>query len=206
MTKYTLLFWILCVNQLQGQELKFSPELLSGHRSLSYAHLVKYSFCENITVDNLTLYDSEYTSDVNNFFFIRNSVSLKLIKGFSMNASIGLKNPGSFVSVLMNYQYSNDHLFLRFSVGSNYHLGFTLEQSLILNYSPEISPKISGYFNLFLLTEHNRREILRGIQQVRIGLKQKMIAYGIGANLDQFSNSTRALFNLGLFIKFNFSG
>lgn len=188
----------------QGQELFFEPEMLAGHRSLTHLHLVKYNFNNRVSVNNLTLFDTEYSTNSNNIFFIRNTISYNLRNGIIANTAIGVKNPGHFATVSLQYKYSIEQLSVSYSVGTTYQKGFTLEQSLITSYTPKISKNLKAYFNLLAIANINTKEYQRGLQQLRIGLINKSTKYGLGVNLDQFNNATKTLFNIGLFIKHNF--
>lgn len=199
-----IIFCILFANSSRGQELNYNPELLLGNRSLTYLHLIKYNFNDKLSVNNLTLFDTEYKSDGNNIYYIRNMVSYRFYKGFSINTAIGMKNPGNFATISIQYQYSKNDFLVSYSAGSTYQNGFTLEQSLALNYTPEISEKLKAYFNFLAIANLNQEEYQRGLQQFRIGLKSRKLMYGLGVNFDQFDDGTNTLENIGIFVKHNF--
>ncbi|RAJ20035.1 hypothetical protein LX77_03249 [Gelidibacter algens] len=194
---------MFCTNVSRGQELNYTPEILLGHRSLTYLHVVKYNVNDKFTVNNLVLFDAEYETEVNNIYFIRNMASYKFNKVFSVNTAIGIKNPGKFATMSVQYQYYKTDVSISFSAGPTYQNGFTLEQSLVVNYTPEISKNWKVYFNLLAIANLNLDEYQRGLQQLRMGLKNKTIMFGLGANFDQFNNASKKLMNMGLFIKYN---
>ena len=93
---------------------------------------------------------------------------------------------------------------MSYSIGSTYQNGFTLEQTLNLNYTPYLTAKINIYINLFVVINTNLKELDRGIQQLRIGIKKEKLKTGIAVNIDQFTKAKKTLENFGLFIKYDF--
>ena len=187
-----------------AQSVGFSPEMVLGHRSLSYQHFVSYSFSEKWSVNNVSYFDTEYNNETNDIFFIRNMLSYSFNKHFKANAAIGVKNPGAFATITSQYQYSASSFKINYAIGSTYQNGFTLEQTLILNYTPALSSSIKAYLNLFVVVNTDLKILNRGIQQLRIGLKKEKFITGIAVNLDQFTKAEKTLNNYGLFIKYNF--
>ena len=187
-----------------AQSVGFSPEMVLGHRSLSYQHFVSYSFSEKWSVNNVSYFDTEYNNETNDIFFIRNMLSYSFNKHFKVNAAIGVKNPGAFATITSQYQYSASSFKINYAIGSTYQNGFTLEQTLILNYTPALSSSIKAYLNLFVVVNTDLKILNRGIQQLRIGLKKEKFITGIAVNLDQFTKAEKILENYGLFIKYNF--
>jgi|GEM_PF-438170 len=203
--KILLLFSVL-VTQLSvhAQQLLYTPEILLGHRSLSYLHGVQYGIASKWAVSNVTFLDTEYHSDKNNIFFIRNAVSYSTSRALSFHVGLGLKNPGSFASIWGQYKFSTPSIHLQYSVGTTYQHKLTLEQSLQLEYLPRLGTTLKGYFKVQATANLTRDEYQRGFQYIRMGIKSLKSTYGIAANLDQFNNSTKTLENLGLFFKYNF--
>lgn len=199
---FPILAFVLSATISSGQELFFAPEMLFGNRSHTYLHLVKYQFNERWSVNNLTQFDTEYTTDANNIFFIRNTATYRLSSTLFANASVGVKSPGHFATASLQYRYSKKNFSASYSAGSTYQKGFTFEQSLVVHYSPQISKGLKAYFNLLAIANVSFYEYQRGLQQLRLGLVSNKIAYGIGLNLDQFNNASKTLSNIGLFIKY----
>ncbi|MCK0107896.1 hypothetical protein MWU58_01190 [Flavobacteriaceae bacterium S0825] len=187
-----------------AQSVSFSPEIVIGNRSAVYQHFVGYKFNNSWSINNVSLFDTEYINNKNNMFFIRNMLSYNLNKNFKANAAIGLKNPGAFATLTSQYQYNTPNFKISYAIGSTYQNGFTLEQTLILNYTPKLSKTIQGYINLFAVVNTNLKVLDRGIQQLRIGIKKEKLITGIAANLDQFNKAEKTLENFGVFIKYNF--
>lgn len=187
-----------------AQSVDFLPEMVLGHRSLSYQHFVSHSFDEKWSVNNVSLFDTEYNNDTNNIFFIRNMLSYKFNKNFKANAAIGIKNPGAFVTISSQYQYKTPFFKISYAIGSTFQNKFTLEQTLLLNYTPTLSKRIRAYLNLFVIANTNLKILNRGIQQLRIGIKKEKLMTGIAVNLDQFTKSELTFMNYGFFIKRNF--
>lgn len=187
-----------------AQNINVSPEIVLGNRSAAYQHFIGYQFDASWSINNVVLFDSEYTHDTNNIFFIRNMLSYNLNSHFKVNAAFGIKNPGTFTSLTTQYQYTKTQFKLTYAIGSTYQNGFTLEQNLILNYTPTLSNAFQGYINLFAVVNANFKELDRGIQQLRIGLKKAQLIAGIAVNLDQFTKGKNTLENFGVFIKYNF--
>lgn len=197
----TLIFATLASN---AQSVGFSPEMVLGHRSLSYQHFVSYSFDEKWSVNNVSFFDTEYNNETNDIFFIRNMLSYNINKHFKANAAIGIKSPGAFATITSQYQYTVSSFKISYAIGSTYQNGFTLEQTLILNYIPTLSKNIKAYLNLFAVVNTDLKILNRGIQQFRVGLKKEKFITGIAVNLDQFTKAEKTLENYGFFIKYNF--
>ncbi len=197
----TLIFAALASN---AQNVGFSPEMVLGHRSLSYQHFVSHSFDEKWSVNNVSSFDTEYNNETNNIFFIRNTLSYSFNKRFKVNAAIGVKNPGAFATIAYQYQYKVPSFKLSYAIGSSYQKSFTLDQTLIVNYTPSLSKNIKAYVNLFAVVNTNLKILDRGIQQLRIGIKKEKFTTGIAVNLDQFTKAETTLNNYGIFIKTTF--
>jgi hypothetical protein len=189
---------------LAAQSINFLPEMVLGNRSLSYQHFIGYNINNSWSVNNITLFDSEYIDDKNNIFFIRNMLSYNLNEHFKANVAIGIKNPGAFATLTSQYQYISSRFKLSYSIGSTYQNGFTLEQTLVMNYTPNLTEKIQAYVNLFAVLNTNLKVLDRGIQQLRIGTKKENFITGIAINFDQFTKAEKTLENFGLFLKCNF--
>jgi len=187
-----------------AQGVNFYPELTVGNRSISYQHIIGYKFNDNWSINNVSLFDTEYTNDKNNIFFIRNMLSYNVNKHFKINVSLGVKNPGAFTTLTTQYQYTSSSIKLSYAIGSTYQNGFTLEQTLTMNYTPSLTKNIQAYINLFVVVNTNLKELDRGIQQLRLGIKKEKLITGIATNLDQFTKAEKTLENFGVFIKYNF--
>ena len=197
----TLLFTTLASN---AQSVGFSPEMILGHRSVFYQHYINHKFNEKWSVNNVSLFDTEYHNDANNMLFIRNMLSYNINKYFNVNAGIGVKNPGAFATITSQYQYSVSSFKISYAIGSTYQKGFTLEQTLILNYTPTLTKNMKAYLNLFVVVNTDLTILNRGIQQLRVGIKKEKFTTGIAINMDQFTKAEKTLENFGFFIKSNF--
>mgnify|MGYP006909077471 CR=1 FL=1 len=188
-----------------SQQVIFTPDLVLGHRSVMYKHIIsgqtknkKYAF------NNLSLFDTEYNDDSKNIFFIRNTVSVKLNNTLSFNSSIGIKNPGAFLTLAFKYTHAKKHLSYSYSVGTTYQSKFSLEQSLYINYEPPLGSALHWHFNALAVGNLNNDGYIRGLQQIKLGVKKQNTMAGVAGNFDQFKNATSTLLNIGLFIKQNF--
>ncbi len=199
-----LIFKVLITIPLNAQDLLVTSEIVSGNRSVAYQHLIDHTFNKSWSVNNITLFDTEYANDDNTIYFIRNMVSLKLPKSFKINAAFGIKNPGAFVTFTAQYQFRHSTFKMSYAIGSTYQNGLTLEQTLLLNYTPRLSKTMEGYVNLFVVVNTNLKVLDRSLQQLRLGVKQNTLTTGIAVNLDQFTNAVKTLENYGVFIKYNF--
>lgn len=54
--------------QVKAQQLTYTPDIVLGHRSYTYLHNVSYQFNDKLKINNLTLFDTEYTKDRENIF------------------------------------------------------------------------------------------------------------------------------------------
>lgn len=192
---------------LNAQQLTYYPDLAIGHRSYTYFHNINYQINPKFRINNLTLFDTEYETfkgNRSNIFFLRNSISYNLSQKISLSAAVGIKNPGAFVTASALFRKSKPIYSFAYSLGVTYQKGFTLEQSLNIEYLPPIINDYKGYFNLLAIANVNLNEYQRGLQFLRMGVKVNKGIYGLFLNLDQFNNSQRTLENAGIFIKYNF--
>lgn len=201
---YFLFFTTFGSLPLAAQSISFSPEMVLGNRSTGYQHFIGYKINDKWIINNVSLFDSEYRNDKNNIFFIRNMLSYNLNKHFKANAAIGIKNPGKFVTITSQYQYAKSNFKISYAIGSTYQNGFTLEQTLFMNYTPSVTKNIQAYVNLFVVVNTNLKALDRGIQQLRFGIKKEKIITGIAINLDQFTKAEKTLENFGICIKYNY--
>jgi len=200
---FTLLYlsvstWVI------GQELSFAPDVVFGNRSLTYKHLIKYSINPKLSVDNLTLFDAEYGNDLNNLYFIRNTISYALTKNIRANTAIGIKNPGAFGTMSLSFTTQSHQFSFTYSAGSTYQDGFSFEQSIVANYLPSFGNDHQGYIDLLATGTINASGYARGLQQLKIGIRKKQFTTGLAINLDQFNNARKTLTNTGIFLKYNF--
>ncbi|MCR6637968.1 MAG: hypothetical protein NVV82_02960 [Sporocytophaga sp.] len=202
--EYTLLILFFLSKELNAQQLSYTPDLVAGHRSLMYLHNVNYYFNNKVKINNLTLFDTEYRSDKANIFFIRNTFSYNVSRKVTLNVAVGMKNPGSFFSISAQYRIVQPIYSFAYSLGATYQKGVTLEQSVALEYFPYLNENLQVYFNLLAIANINLEEYQRGLQYVRLGLKENKLAYGLALNADQFNNGRKILLNTGIFIKHNF--
>ncbi|MBP2617760.1 hypothetical protein [Chryseobacterium jejuense] len=189
---------------LNAQKLNYTPDLVLGHRSYTYTHNVNYYFNDRLKLNNLTLFDTEYTKDKENIFFIRNTLAYNLTKRFSVNAALGMKNPGAFFSAYAQYRITKPTYSLSYSIGATYQKGFSLEQSVSFEYTPYLKENLQGYFSVLAIGNIDDSGYPRGLQFIRLGVKQDKIMYGVASNFDQFNNAKKTLENVGTFIKYNF--
>lgn len=205
MLRYTIVLVLIIfeTTKSNAQSVSFSPEKVLGNRSATYQHFISYDFDETWSINNVSLFDTEYNTDKNNIFFIRNMLSYKLNQQIKVSAAFGIKNPGAFATLNAQYQYTTTNFKLSYSIGNTYQNGFTLEQNLILNYTPTLSKNFKGYINLFAVVNTNLKQLDRGIQQLRIGIKKERLIIGLALNLDQFTKGEKTLENFGAFIKYN---
>lgn len=202
--KNFLIFTIIGTSVSVGQNISFTPEIFLGNRAIGYQHFIAYKFNDSWSINNVSLFDTEYINDKNNIFFIRNMLSYYFTPRFKTNLAAGIKNPGKFATISTQYEYATSNFRLSYVIGSTYQSGFTLEQNLRLHYTPRLSKNIQGYINLFVVVNTNLKVLDRGIQQLRVGIKKEKLITGIGANLDQFTKAEKTLENFGAFIKYNF--
>lgn len=203
-TALCILFFTALTSGMIGQELHFVPDIVFGNRSFTYKHLIRYTIHPRLSVDNLTLFDTEYEDDANNIYFIRNNVSFVLSESIRANSAIGIKNPGAFGTLSLSYHFKSHDFSLTYSAGSTYQNGFSFEQSLLIGYSPNLGNDLFGYLHLLATGNISREGYTRGLQQFKLGVQKKQLAIGWAVNLDQFNNARKKLENTGLFFTYNF--
>ncbi|MGE8433334.1 MULTISPECIES: hypothetical protein [Chryseobacterium] len=189
---------------MNAQKLTYTPDLVLGNRSYTYMHNVNYYFNDRLKLNNLTLFDTEYTKDKENIFFIRNTLAYNLNKKFSVNAAFGMKNPGAFFSAYLQYRITKPSYSFSYSIGTTYQRGFTLEQSISFEYTPYLKENLQGYFSVLAIGNLDDGGYPRGLQFMRLGIKQDKMMYGVASNFDQFNNAKKTLENIGAFVKYNF--
>ncbi|WP_431609348.1 hypothetical protein [Chryseobacterium sp. 'Rf worker isolate 10'] len=189
---------------LNAQKLSYTPDIVLGHRSYTYMHNINYQLNDRLKLNNLTLFDTEYTKDKENIFFIRNTLAYNLTKRLSANAAFGMKNPGAFFSVYLQYKIIQPSYSLSYSIGTTYQKGFSLEQSISFEYTPYLTENLKGYFSVLAIGNLDDKGYPRGLQFIRLGVKQDKIMYGMAYNFDQFNNGKKTLKNIGVFVKYNF--
>lgn len=195
---------VLPLFQTKAQQLAYTPDIVLGHRSYTYLHNVSYQFDDKLKINNLTLFDTEYTKDKENIFFIRNTISYSLTNKISLHAGFGIKNPGAFFTAFAQYRIAKPTYSFSYSVGTTYQKGFTLEQSISAEYTPHLNDDLQAYLNILAIANLNFDGYQRGLQFFRVGLKQKKLSYGVAINLDQWNNVEKTLENIGFFTKYNF--
>ena len=195
---------VLPLFQTKAQQLAYTPDIVLGHRSYTYLHNVSYQFDDKLKINNLTLFDTEYTKDKENIFFIRNTISYSLTNKISLHAGFGMKNPGAFFTAFAQYRIAKPTYSFSYSVGTTYQKGFTLEQSISAEYTPLLNDDLQAYLNILAIANLNFDGYQRGLQFFRVGLKQKKLSYGVAINLDQWNNVEKTLENIGFFTKYNF--
>lgn len=200
-TSFLLLLFVMYASPTQGQKLSVTPDFVAGHRSYTYMQSAGYRINDKVRLNNLVLFDTEYTNDHNNIFYIRNAFSYSLTPDFILHAAIGIKNPGAFFSTFLQFLRINNTYTFSYSIGATYQNGFTLEQSLYLECLPPLSDDMTAYFSISAIANIGKG-YERGLQQIRMGIKQNKLVYGVAGNLDQFHNSSKKLENFGLFIKY----
>jgi hypothetical protein len=189
---------------LNAQKLNYTPDLVAGHRSYTYMHNVNYYFNDRLKLNNLTLFDTEYTRDKENIFFIRNTLAYHLTRKISINAALGMKNPGAFFSVYIQYRIAKPIYTLSYSIGTTYQKDFRLSNPFLLNIC-HTSKKIFRDISVFsLLAIWMGAAIPEDCSLFGWGVKQDKMMYGIASNFDQFNNGKKTLENIGAFVKYNF--
>lgn len=199
------IYLVLCGTFLShSQDTKFLSEFTFGNRSIGYQHYIGYNLSKEWSINNVTLFDTEYNNDNNNMFFIRNMLSYVINKSFKANVAFGVKNPGGFNTITLQYALNTQNFSLNYNIGTTYQNGFTLEQSLIIDYSKRINTSYEFFTRLFTVMNTNLKYLDRGIQQLRIGITKEGLQISLAINLDQFKKAEKTLKNFGIAIKYNF--
>lgn len=187
-----------CVYAGGESELRFSPENFMGNRSNNYQHIIGAKISDKIWFSNFAYLDSDYDTK-ENLYNIRNSISYNLVNNWSSNLAFGLKNPGVYTtaSVQSGKKYTTFSYLLR--TGATYQKSWTSESFATMLYAPKISNKINVFLKASFSFGANSKGITRGIQQFRVGIKNKQLIYGWASNFDQFNYNQRTLTNHGLF-------
>ncbi|ADQ18519.1 hypothetical protein Lbys_2857 [Leadbetterella byssophila DSM 17132] len=201
--KMKAFFFILFIPvYMQAQKPQFSSDILAGHRSTTFLHQAGVKFNSSLTLSHLGLLDVEYKGKPNNIYFIRTMLTYGFTRNFAVQVGVGLKNPGNFSSLLLNYRYFKPSLSISYSAGVTYQSTFNFEQALNVEYTPVLNTALRGYFQVMAIGNLNDKGLQRGLQYSRAGLKKQGLIAGIGVNLDQFNYMQNCISNVGIFIKY----
>lgn len=179
----------------------YTPELVVGNRSVFYQHRVNARINRYLSFNNLAQIDLEYAHIKNNIYFIRNTLSFEISPHFSLNTSFGIKNPGSFSTLFINYNYTYKEFVLNYAIGITQQKGLSIEHSFSVENNFSLTSNLQLNTRFQALLNHTNSEYHRGFQQVRLGLKRNEFILGVAINYDQFNNNDRLLANYGFYIK-----
>lgn len=197
---FTLFF---STSALFSQRIVFLPETVVGNRSLSYQHNVFVPITNKFSFSNFSYFDIEHTGYERNLYVIRNTVSYGLSSHFQVNAIAGIKNPGAFASLNLQYTLRSPVFYLSTFVGPQYLKQFTIEHFIMVQFKAPLSFET----NLFLKAQSslyfNNKGIARGIEQVRIGVDWRKYGMGLAGNFDHWNNAETTISNLGLYFKYS---
>lgn len=185
------------------KKVSFSPENFLGNRSNNYQHLVRTEISKALYITNFAYLDSDYRTQENLYNF-RNTLSYSLIKGWASNLAFGVKNPGFYSTVSIQYNQKNDAFSYIISSGATYQKDFTSESFASIQYTPQIKNDLMAFIKATFSFNINSKGVTRGIQQFRFGIKNKQLIYGWASNFDQFNYNQRTLTNHGLFLRISY--
>uniref|UniRef100_UPI003217CBD6 hypothetical protein n=1 Tax=uncultured Draconibacterium sp. TaxID=1573823 RepID=UPI003217CBD6 len=199
---YFILFTILPVFSYATEEQKvyFSPENFLGNRSNNYQHIIRAEISNKIRFTNFAYLDSDYRKQ-ENLYNIRNTVSYNILNDWSSNLAFGLKNPGFYSTSSIQFSQKHEALSYIISSGATYQKSFTSENFASIQYTPKIRNNLMLYLKSTFSINIDKKGITRGIQQFRVGVKNKQLIYGMAGNLDQFNYNQRMLANYGFFLR-----
>ncbi|MFD2200779.1 hypothetical protein [Shivajiella indica] len=215
--RITLLFTMICIGAVQitlAQESRpvvpTPVEFMAGHERLYFQMVVKKKFSPEskfgfLSVSALSAsYDNEMDElDIAvpilfNYNFYKD---FSFVSGLSVNNAVGISPV-----VGAQHSYSNKE-WVAVSI-LNYFLNGTnkVEFFGIYEYKPQLGPKLNLYTRLQLLYIYglNADQHTRSYLQLRVGLKQNALSYGIGANLDQYGPEKQFKPNYGIFVGWAF--
>src|SRR5690606_14516054 len=101
---------------------------------------------------------------------IRNTISYNISKYFQLNTVLGLKNPGTFSTISLQYNYQRKRLIFSSNLGWYYQNGSAIETFMLTQYTLPLTSNTDLYFRAQSTSDINTEGILRGVQQVRIGI------------------------------------
>lgn len=152
-------------------KLQFSPENFVGNRSNNYQHIVNAGISGKILFTNFAYLDSDYQSR-ENLYNLRNTFSYNIFHNWSSNLSFGLKNPGLYSTISIQYGRKYDALLTIIYTGATYQKGFTSESFTTLQYTPVINNNLIVFIKATLSFNIDSKGVTRGIQQFRFGIKK----------------------------------
>jgi hypothetical protein len=192
-----------CSFAVDDSKLHFSPENFLGYRSNNYQHIISAKIFEKLSLSNFTYLDSDFNTK-ENLYNIRNTISYTLLSNWSTYLAFGLKNPGLYTTASAQYGKNNSTFSYLLRTGATYQKSWTSESITTILYTPKISNNLTAFFKTTFSLNIDRMGITRGIQQFRLGIKNKQLIYGLASNFDQFNYNKKTLTNLGLFLRISY--
>lgn len=202
----TICFLLSMKSMSQRAEVPVQPpipvEILAGHRAFSYQHVINKNLRgEKFSFFNVTSFDADYDRNEDNVFLISGFFSYSLGKGFSAGLGGEIQRPGAFVIAGAQYAYVSNQLLIVVFPSVNLNGDTQYSQLNLLEYRPNISRSLRGYFRAQILIITDFNVYNRGYQQVRLGLQIKQTQIGLAATFDQFDSGTIATTNYGAFVR-----
>ncbi|TBX69902.1 hypothetical protein EZL74_05660 [Flavobacterium silvisoli] len=202
MVRLVLCFLFAECSFLAAQPLTVTPEVVLGHRSSFYQHELTFLLTDKLKLRNTSLYDAAYDDPKAVLYFFRNTLAYAASKSIVFSVAHGVKNPGAFGTASVLYHYSSSRIVLMCSGGVTYQREFSFEPFVLLEYNTPVSAGRHLFFRVQGVANISKESYMRGVQQVRVGLKQDKLRYGLAGNFDQFANAAKKLSNLGVFIRY----
>jgi len=199
---FLLCFLLNAIYSTKAQQIRIAPEVLIGHRAAFYKQDFMLQCNERIFINTNAVYDADFRHEQKVLYFLRNAVSYTISKSTAISLAHGVKNPGTFGTVAVQYSLSDENLLLISSVGLTYLHSFTIEPFVLVEYNGAIASTTQFYFRFQAVVNISVEAFTRGIQQVRVGISNGKMKYGIGGNFDQFLHAETKLENIGLFFKY----
>lgn len=199
-------FFLSCLLSLgflsNAQQPSYQPEMVAGHRSYTYQHNIFLPISKSWTFSNLAYFDTEYLDNDRNIYSIRTMLSYNISKSFQFNTAVGMKNPGTFSTVSLQYNYQNKRLFFLTNLGWYYQNGSAMEHFILAQYTLPLTSKTDLYFRGQSTLDINAEGIFRGVQQLRIGIDKGDFGIGLAGGFDQWNNAGTSVTNFGVYIKY----
>lgn len=181
----------------------FFPEVVVGHRSYSYAHNADFPVDKKWSIVNIVSVDVEHTGYERNLFFIGSGLSYHLSPAFKANALVGLKDPGAFGAINIQYSKKFEKIFFTTFLGWHYLKESDVEHFMLAQYKTPIKDNLDFVLKIQSVMTFNKHGFSRGIEQVRLGVAGRKAGFGLAVNFDQWARVLSPIYNVGFYFTYN---
>ncbi len=212
------LCWIWAL-ALAAQEavppLKPSPpvvaEALFGHERLAFQLLINKAFAPQSRLGffSVSTFAADYRNKPSgNEYLSPVQLTYRLVKGLTVNAGATVNSEWGFrPSAGLQYTFTSPTLLALLAPGFLLAETHNFETLALLEYRPVLCEKVRFYSRLQGFYSLNRQTDAhdRSYANFRLGISQRTVSYGLGANLDRYGPLKLYKGNFGVFVRAEFN-